>query len=178
MSAAKVTHAVMPKVAVDPAVPTPAPEVEVRTARPGDEREICRLVNAWADEGLMLRRTEAEVSRHLGEFVLAEQDGRAIGCGALNVFSPSLAEIRSVAVDQTVKASGVGRQIMLFLVDMARALEVDEVVLLTKVPGFFAKFGFRAITPEMLPAAFLEEAIVGRGRTVIGRTIMIREVSW
>ncbi len=153
-----------------------ASEVTVRTAQPGDEHQISTLVNAWADEGLTLRRTPAEVLTRIGEFVIAHQGSRPIGCGALAVFSPSLAEIRSVAVDPTIKATGVGRHIMLFLMDTARALELDEIVLLTKVPGFFAKFGFREITPEMLPAAFLEEAIAGRGRTIVGRTIMIREV--
>ncbi|MBX3364163.1 MAG: GNAT family N-acetyltransferase [Phycisphaeraceae bacterium] len=178
-------------VTVEPAQEEPAPvmghhpplpeavepgAVTVRTARPEDVAEICRLVNAWADEGLTLRRTEADVLTRIGEFVIAHAGARAIGCGALAVFSPSLAEIRSVAVDPTIKATGVGRQIMDFLMDTAHALELDEIVLLTKVPGFFAKFGFREITPELLPAAFLEEAIAGRGRKIVGRTIMIREV--
>lgn len=153
------------------------PQATVRTARPADSASICRLVNAWADEGLTLRRTEEEIRVNSGEFVLAERPGYGpVACGALAVFSPSLAEIRSVAVEPMAKGTGAGRSVMVFLLDVARTLEVDEVVLLTKVPGFFARFGFHPIEPGELPGPFMEEAIAGRGRTIQGRTIMLRSL--
>ncbi|MCC6285289.1 MAG: GNAT family N-acetyltransferase [Phycisphaerales bacterium] len=175
MTSTRVDVRPLPKIDLPPQT-SDIGEIAVRTARPGDEHAVCRLVNAWADEGLTLRRTPAEVVVRIGEFVLCEQGGFAIGTGALAVFSPALAEIRSVAVDPTVKAKGVGRAVMTFLVDAAKTLELDEIVLLTKVPGFFAKFGFREISAAQLPPSFLEEAIIGRGRKLVGRTIMIRDV--
>lgn len=159
----------------------PSPAI-VRSALPGDEPMICRLVNAWADEGLTLRRTPEEITANLGEFVVAELPGESgsppviVACGALAVFSPSLAEIRSVAVDPGCKGTGAGRKVVEFLVDIAMLLELDEVCLLTKVPGFFERFGFRTIEPDELPSAFIDEAIAGRGRTIVGRTIMLREL--
>lgn len=155
--------------------------VTVRSAQPRDADEVCRLVNAWADEGLTLRRTRHELALNAGEFVVGERADHAgcdriVACGALAVFSPALGEIRSVAVDPACKGTGAGRQVVLFLVDQARVLELDEVVLLTKVPGFFARFGFRAITPGDLPPAFLDEAIVGRGRQIQDRIVMLREL--
>lgn len=154
----------------------------VRSALPGDEPIICKLVNAWADEGLTLRRTPEEITANLGEFVVAELPGESgsppviVACGALAVFSPALAEIRSVAVDPASKGTGAGRRVVEFLMDIAMLLELDEVCLLTKVPGFFERFGFRTIEPDELPTSFIDEAIAGRGRTIVGRTIMLREL--
>lgn len=158
----------------------------VRSATPADAETICALVNAWADEGLTLRRTPSEIENNIGEFVVAEvardvSDDRSdsasiVACGALAVFSPSLAEIRSVAVDPASKGTGAGRRVVEFMLDIAHLLEMDEVCLLTKVPGFFARFGFRTIEPSDLPASFLDEAIAGRGRTIAGRTVMLREL--
>jgi N-acetylglutamate synthase-like GNAT family acetyltransferase len=142
--------------------------------------DVCRLVNAWADEGLTLRRSRDEVERCVGEFVVAELELegelRVIATGCLEVHSPAIAEIRSVAVDPASKGSGAGREVVQFLLEQARALDLDEVTLLTKIPAFFAKYGFRAVTPEELPAGFIDEAIAARGRTLIGRTIMLRGV--
>jgi len=152
----------------------------VRSARPRDVDDIVRLVNAWADEGLTLRRSREEVERTFGEFVVAEieVDGgwRVIATGCLEVHSPAIAEIRSVAVDPAAKGSGAGREVVQFLLEQARALDLDEVTLLTKIPAFFGKYGFRAVTPEELPSGFIDEAIAARGRTLIGRTIMLRGV--
>ncbi|MCB9844575.1 MAG: GNAT family N-acetyltransferase [Phycisphaeraceae bacterium] len=167
----------LPKVDVPLASQTPpAGQVNVRSAVPRDAAEICRLVNAWADQGLTLRRTQEEIRANSGEFVVAERGDGLIACGALAVFSPALAEIRSIAVDPAATGSGAGRLVVAFLMDLARVFEIDELVLLTKIPAFFAKFGFRSISPEDLPRVFVEEAIAGRGRTIVGRTVMLREL--
>jgi len=154
----------------------PPPRVSVRTALRADAPDICRIVNAWADQGLTLRRTEDEIRTNAGEFVVAERQGHPVGCGALAVFSPALAEIRSIAVDPDCRGGGVSRLVVEFLVDTALVLEIDELVLLTRIPEFFAKFGFREITTEDLSPSFLDETIVGRGRTIAGRTIMRRDL--
>ena len=149
----------------------------VRSARPGDAPEIARLVNAWAEQGLTLPRPLGSIERCIGEFVVVEASDRIIGTGALAVHSPSIAEIRSVAVDPRATGLGAGREVVEFLLEQARVLDVDEVTLLTRIPGFFSKFGFREIAPAELPPSFLEEAISARGRTLVGRTIMARHVA-
>ena len=149
----------------------------VRSARLVDAREIARLVNAWAEQGLTLPRPLGAIERCIGEFVVVEAAERIIGTGALEVHSPGIAEIRSVAVDPKAKGLGAGREVVEFLLEQARALDVDEVTLLTRIPGFFAKFGFREVAPAELPPSFLEEAISARGRTLVGRTIMARRIA-
>ncbi len=152
----------------------------VRSAQASDCERICALVNAHAQQGLTLPRTIEDVRACIGEFVVGEQNGRLISCGALNVISPSLGEIRSIACDPQSAGTGAGRAVVCFLIDLARAVELDELVLLTRIPGFFARFGFLEIRAEQAPRVFLDEAIAGRGRTISGRTIMylplLREV--
>ena len=154
-----------------------ASPTRVRSARPTDAAVIARLVNAWADVGLTLPRTVVSIEQSVGEFVVVEYAEQIVAAGALEVHSPSIAEIRSVAVDPKAKGLGAGRDVVEFLLEQALMLDVDEVTLLTKIPDFFAKFGFRAVEPEELPPGFVEEAIAARGRTLIGRTIMARYIS-
>lgn len=153
------------------------PLLLVRSAQADDARRISDLVNAHAAAGLTLPRSIENVQACLGEFVVAERAGVVIACGALNAISPSLAEIRSIASAPEAQGTGAGRGVVEFLIDLAFVLEIDELVLLTKIPAFFAKFGFRVIEPQQAPRVFLDEAIAGRGRTIAGRTIMYRAVS-
>ena len=64
---------------------------------------------------------------------MVEVADRIIGTGALAVHSPSIAEIRSVAVDPRAKGLGAGREVVEFLLEQARVLDVDEVTLLTRI---------------------------------------------
>ena len=148
----------------------------VRSARRDDARGIAELVNAHARRGLTLPRTRQSVLSCIGEFVVVERAGRVIACGALNAISPSLGEIRSIACASEAQGTGAGRQVVSLLIDMGGALELDELVLLTRIPAFFARFGFVEIEPERAPRVFLEEAIAGRGRTIEGRTIMHQSI--
>ncbi len=148
----------------------------VRSAQPSDAERISEMVNAHAAQGLTLPRSVENVLACLGEFVVVDRDGMLVACGALTAISPALGEIRSIAVMPEAKGTGGGRGVVEFLVDLAFVLELDELVLLTKIPAFFAKFGFGEIDAEQAPRVFLDEAIAGRGRTIAGRTIMYRSI--
>ncbi len=167
------------RAAVEVAAPARGP-VLVRSAQGEDCERICAMVNEHARNGLTLPRTIENVRACIGEFVVGERGGEIVSCGALNVISPSLGEIRSIACDPRAAGTGAGRAVVSFLIDLARAVELDELVLLTRIPGFFARFGFLEIRAEQAPRVFLDEAIAGRGRTISGRTIMylplLREV--
>lgn len=150
-----------------------------RSARPGDASRICELVNAWAEQGLTVRRTVQDVLGAIGEFIVVEREGPAgatiIACGALVVHSPEIAEIRSVACDPEHRGCGAGAEVVRYLVETARSLRIDDVVLLTKIPTFFARFGFRQVDASSLPSDFVQAQIVARGRTLQGRAVMLRD---
>src|SRR5665811_523315 len=72
-----------------------------RAARP-DAGQILELVSQYAAQGLMLPRTFEQVAARIDSYVVAtDSAGRVIACAALEEYSPSLAEVSSVAVAPT-----------------------------------------------------------------------------
>jgi N-acetylglutamate synthase-like GNAT family acetyltransferase len=151
--------------------------VELRTPTLDDVDAMTSLIGAWAVQGLTLARTPEDVAANLEDFIVAESDGIIIACAALELVEPSLGEIRSVSVSSAVLGTGAGRLVVEGLLRRAESLGLDEVVLLTKTPAFFAKVGFVSVTPEELPGAYMRGSIIAKGRSLVGRTAMSFQVA-
>jgi amino-acid N-acetyltransferase len=124
----------------------------VRKAKLNDVPDIHRLISHYAEERIMLPRTLTDLYENVWEFtVVAVAEGQLVGCGALKLYSQDVAEIRSLCVDETVKAKGIGREIMEALLDEAEALGLRTVFALTIAPVFFSKLGFREVPRERFP---------------------------
>jgi amino-acid N-acetyltransferase len=126
-------------------VPTGS-DVLVRPARTGDIPEVRRLVEVYARERILLGKELITLYEAVQEFVVAELrdvDGaRIVGCGAMHVLWEDLAEIRTLAVDPTVRGSGAGRKILEALLQRADDLGVTRLFCLTFETAFFARHGF------------------------------------
>ena len=135
-----------------PATIAPA-VVAVRPARIADMRRVEPLIRAYAERNVMLPKTFDQLARAFREFVVAadEQD-RAIGCGALRVYSEELAEICSLAVEEPYQGRGIGRLIVDRLVEDARCLDIRRVFALTLSPEFFGRLGFSVVDKSEFPA--------------------------
>ena len=125
--------------------------VEVRKARMADIPALLELINGYAARGIMLPRTEFEISESIRDFSIALADGTFAGCGALHFYSPTTAEIRSLAVEQSAKTRGVGRRIVETLVNEAAEYSLDAVFAFTYVPDFFRKISFTEVERGALP---------------------------
>src|SRR3954452_6671924 len=84
----------------------------VRKAVMSDIAPILQLINGYAAKGIMLARTEFELSEAIRDFTVVTLEGELLGCGALHFYSPTTAEIRSLAVDEQAKTKGVGRRVV------------------------------------------------------------------
>src|SRR5512146_1291389 len=73
---------------------------EIRGARSEDIRGISALLAEYAPLGLVRERSQEELRRQLGSFTVAVAPGGLIGCVALRIHTPVLAESASLAVDQ------------------------------------------------------------------------------
>ena len=74
-----------------------------------------------------------------------------VGSAALEVYADS-ALLRSVAVDVTIRGSGVGHRLTESALDLARTFNVRAVYLLTTTAeDFFPKLGFERIDRDLLP---------------------------
>jgi amino-acid N-acetyltransferase len=125
----------------------------VRKAVMHDIPPILDLINSYAARGVMLPRTEFEMSEAIRDFTVILSGEKLLGCGALHFYSPTLAEIRSLAVSEQAKTLGVGRKLVGALVMEAQEYELDAAFAFTYVTEFFRKVGFH---------------VVERGRTVCG----------
>ena len=123
----------------------------IRKARLSDVPEIYRLVNHYVGERILLPRKLTELYENVWEFTVAEDGGSVVGCGALQLYSQDLAEIRSLCVDTAKKSQGIGRMITEQLLDEAESLGVKSVLALTMAPEFFEKSGFREAPKERFP---------------------------
>jgi len=119
--------------------------MNIRPATEADIQPICDLVNGFADQNLMLHRTPEQVRRALGDFLVAEADGRVVGCGYIAYLGPELVELRSLAVHPHLHGQGVGGRIVEALVDMARQRGLRQICALTLAPQFFLRQGFRVV---------------------------------
>ncbi|MGC9947434.1 MAG: N-acetyltransferase [Bryobacteraceae bacterium] len=126
-------------------------EFVVRKAGMRDIGPILALINGYAANGIMLPRTELEVSEDIRDFSVIVAAGRLVGCGALHFYSPSIAEIRSLAVAEDAKTHGIGRRLIEALVREASEYSLDAVFAFTYVAGFFGKMGFQEVERGELP---------------------------
>ncbi len=123
----------------------------IRKAKLTDGPDLYRLIGYYARERIVLPRSLTDLYENVWEFSVAEDMGKILGCGALQLYNQELAEIRSLCVDATRKSQGIGREITEHLLDEAEAFGVKTVFTLTVVPGFFEKLGFRETPRERFP---------------------------
>jgi amino-acid N-acetyltransferase len=133
--------------------------VSLRRARTTDVRAIRRLVDAYADDRRLLSKATVTLYEDVQEFWVAEQDQQVVGCGALHVLWEDLAELRTVAVDPSVRGHGVGHQIVARLLETARSLGVRRVFVLTFETRFFGSLGFVEIDGSPVPPNVFKELL-------------------
>jgi amino-acid N-acetyltransferase len=93
------------------------------------------------------------------EFRVAVVGGRVGGCGALHVMWEDLAEVRTLAVEPELRGTGVGHQLLVGLLDRARAVGVRRVFCLTFEVDFFRAHGFAAIDGTPVEPAVYDELL-------------------
>jgi amino-acid N-acetyltransferase len=123
----------------------------VRKAVMHDIPPILDLINGYAAKGVMLPRTEFEMSESIRDFTVVTLREKLLGCGALHFYSPSVGEIRSLAVHEHAKTHGVGRRVVGALVQEAQNFDLDAVFAFTYVEEFFQKVGFQVVERGVLP---------------------------
>src|ERR1700723_639922 len=102
--------------------------MRVRKARLQDATNIYELVNSLSHDGTLLRRVFAEICENVRDFTVAESDGGVfLGCGALHLYGPHLAEVRSIVVKPEAKSKGAGGGILGPLIEEAELHGIQSV---------------------------------------------------
>jgi len=133
---------------------TPAQEPQrpfVRPANRGDIDAILELVSAYAAEGLMLPRTREQVAMNIDNYVVAVSGTRVVACAALDEYSPSLAEVSSVAVARSEHGKGLGTDVVLGVERLARARAISEIFALSLSDRFFLALNYEPTSISRYP---------------------------
>ena len=124
--------------------------MRARRAKPSDVPAIYGLIAHYSRAGLLLSRSEEEIRRNIGHFLVLLDSDRFVGCLSLEKYSAELAEIRSVAVDPEVRGCGIGAKLLAFALQEARKRGIGRVFAVTHTPEFFERQGFIASPRKML----------------------------
>ena len=71
-----------------------------------DAFAIEQLIQVHVADGTLLPRSLSEICENIRDFIVVENEGEIVGCGALHLYGMHLAEVRSITV--TSKAKGQG----------------------------------------------------------------------
>lgn len=112
---------------------------------------LLELINGYAAQGIMLPRTEFEMAENIRDFTVVEANSTLASCGALHFYTPTAAEVRSVAVDSTTQGQGIGRTLVMALEAEARESDIETLFAFTYVPNFFSRLGYRSVDRSELP---------------------------
>ena len=119
--------------------------MEIRPARTSDIKGIRQLIDSYAPQGRLLSKETVTLYESVQEFTVAVEGDEVVGCGALHVLWEDLAEVRTVAVSESLRGQGVGHKILDSIIDRAHNIGVKRIFCLTFDTEFFGKHGFEVI---------------------------------
>lgn len=122
----------------------------IRKATMNDAESILTLVNQNAKKGLMLPKSPYAVYMAIPNFFVYEENNKILGCGRLAIVWNDLAEVASLAVDESARGQGIGKKIVSAIIAQAKELKIKRVFTLTYQVAFFQKCGFTEVARETL----------------------------
>ena len=115
--------------------------LEIRTA---EEKDLPAVLSLLGRADL----PTAGVADAFSHFIVAENEGRLIGAVGLELYGGS-ALLRSAAVEESWRGSGVGRVLVDRALDLARQHRIEDVYLLTTTAEHYSpKFGFACVSRD------------------------------
>jgi amino-acid N-acetyltransferase len=117
----------------------------VRPAKTSDIKKVRSIVDSFAAQRRLLSKETVTLFEGVQEFTIAEVDGEVVGCGALHVLWEDLAEVRTVAVVESMHGKGIGHAILESILNKAKEIGVKKVFCLTFETEFFGSHGFTEI---------------------------------
>lgn len=132
-----------------------------RNFAPGDEVAFRDLNEEWIRNFFVLEPRDIEVlnnpKQHIldpgGAIFLVDRDGKAVGCCALIAKGAGTYEVSKMAVSPAVRGQGIGRKLLVRVIESARALGATRVCLDTNTKlhsavHLYESLGFTAIAQE------------------------------
>jgi amino-acid N-acetyltransferase len=133
--------------------------IALRTAEGSEAGALHALISANLVEGHLLPRTLDEITVHATRFVVAARGRTIVGCAELAPLSPQVAEVRSLAVDSSVRRQNVGTMLVEELQRRARREGFDKLSAFTHAPGYFMPMGFSIVPHLWMPEKIFTDCV-------------------
>ena len=128
-----------------------AASAALRPGRRSDVPALYALIQHYSDQNILLPRTVADLRRRIADFRLLFYKNQLVGCGMLQIYTKTVAELRSLAVSDDWRGAGLGRQMVEALLAEARSRGFEMVFAFTTTPEFFSRVGFVPIERDLVP---------------------------
>ncbi len=129
-------------------------EIRISPAKMSNAPALLEFIHPFVEDRILLPRTEIEMDYLISNGFIAEQGAKIVGFCSLEIYSPKLGEIRSLAVDKKFQGKGVGKLLVQSCVELARSKGIREVMAITSSDQFFQSCGFDFTLPDEKKALF------------------------
>ncbi len=133
--------------------------VVIRDATAKDIDSIHEIITSYSKEGILLSRNLDDITRNLGNFLIAEIRGTPVGVITFFDYGDHLKEVRSLAVNKGYLRRGIGSLLLKALITRLKASNTPRIFVLTYTPAFFEKNGFTLIDMDTLPEKIWKDCI-------------------
>ena len=144
--------------------------IRTRRATAHDALAIRTLIDTYVGDGTLLPRSGEFISSHAHNFIVAEENGRVVGCVHLDEYAPSLSELRSLAVARDGQGKGIGRALVVATEALARQRGSATLFAVSNDEAFFKRFGFE---PRHIPELDRERSEVSRYKGVFAKDLVV-----
>jgi putative acetyltransferase len=140
-----------------------ASNIQIRPFQSSDEKAFRQLNEEWIAKHFNMEEKDhvtlgdpvGKILKPGGHIFIAVANGEPIGCCALLAMKPGEFELAKMAVAERHRGHGVGRQVLRYTIEQARALGVRRLYLETssKLPNaihLYESVGFQHLPPERL----------------------------
>lgn len=138
--------------------------IQLRPFEPADAVAFRELNETWITKYFGIEEPDREVLGdpigHIiqpgGSIFMACVEGRVIGCCALIVVRPGVFEVAKMAIAEEYRGRGIGRKLLAYVIEQARALDATLLTLATNdrlvnAIHLYEALGFRHLPPEPSP---------------------------
>lgn len=140
-------------------------EVAIRPLASSEDAQAFRVLNEeWISRYFVLEPKDRELlenpERQIlgkgGQIFIVHADGQAVGCVALIPMGDGVWELSKMAVSPRLRGQGVGRKLLEFAIQEARAMGAKSLFLgsstkLANAIHLYEAVGFRHVPPEEIP---------------------------
>jgi amino-acid N-acetyltransferase len=145
-------------------MPTPA----IRPARAADADACAAIIQRHVPSGALVPRSADYIAERDVDFLVATVDDRVVGCIHLSEYSPSLAEVRSLAVEPELADAGVDAALLDAAERLAARRQYTTIFAVTNDETFYRGRGY---APFAIPELAREREEVSRFAGVFAKEL-------